>query len=99
MTYKEKVEWLLSYRRQQQRVEELSREMQEMEQVMQSQREQLAVGRNGDWKRARLRPRIPQNMAFFPCGVQFLRMVTMWFVTVGLWPNVPHRTAAILKNS
>ena len=53
MTYKEKVDWLLSYRRQQQRVEELSREMQEMEQVMQSQREQLAVGRNGDWKRAR----------------------------------------------
>ena len=53
MTYKEKVDWLLSYRRQQQRVEELSREMQEMAQVMQSQREQLAVGRNGDWKRAR----------------------------------------------
>ena len=52
MTYKEKVDWLLGYRRQQSKVEELNQEMQEMQAFWEQQRGQVSEGR-GDWLHTR----------------------------------------------
>ena len=52
MTYQEKVDWLLSYRRQENKVQELEQEMKELQQVLENQRALCTQGR-GEWLRER----------------------------------------------
>lgn len=50
MTYQEKIDWLLGYREQKEKIHELDCELKEMQEIMQEQREFFADSQ-GDWKR------------------------------------------------